>query len=148
MKKIMVVDDDPDILYTVRIILERGGYGVIRASSGRECLDILDREIPDLILLDIMMPGMDGWDVLKEIRRREDLKTIPVAMLTAKSFSGGSVKKRDIKGLLEYVVKPFSKEKLTESQLKDRGSRFFWIDKPFTGDDLIRKVEAIFECTS
>jgi two-component system response regulator VicR len=148
MKRVMVVDDDLDLIYVVKKTLEKNGYEVIGASSGEECLEILENMVPDLILLDIMMPGMDGWDVLKEIRGNDRLKSIPVAMITARSFSRNTVKKRDIKSLLDYVVKPFTKERMTEAQLLNRGTKFFWIDKPFKKEDLLEKVQTIFECVT
>ena len=147
MRSIMVVDDDPDVLFTVGKVLEHSGYHVTPANSGKECIEKLLQKVPDLILLDIMMPDMDGWEVLKEIRGKMALNSLPVAMLTAKSFSENTLRNRDFKGLIEFVVKPFTKEKMTESQLIDRGSNFFWIDKPFTREGLLQKVEKIFDCT-
>jgi CheY-like chemotaxis protein len=143
----MVVDDDPDVLFTVGEVLKKSGYQVMKAGGGEECIDLLLQKVPDLLLLDIMMPDMDGWEVLKEIRGKMDLYSLPVAMLTAKSFSENTLVSQDLKGLIEFVVKPFTKEKMTESQLINRGSNFFWIDKPFTREGLLQKVETIFDCT-
>ena len=84
-RKIMVVDDDPDILYTVGVFLQREGYETVTASSGEECLEMLEDMKPDLILLDVMMPGFTGWETCAEIKGKEDTSDIPVAMLTVKT---------------------------------------------------------------
>ena len=67
-KKIMVVDDEPDILFTVGQMLEISGYEVIKATDGKDCLNKLNEVIPDLVLLDIMMPEISGWDVAAKIK--------------------------------------------------------------------------------
>jgi two-component system response regulator VicR len=82
-KKIMVVDDEPDTVDLVKLVLEIEGFEVMTAYSGKECLGKLKEEKPDGVLLDIMMPGMDGWEVFKKIRER--YKDLPVAMLTVKN---------------------------------------------------------------
>jgi len=104
-KKIMVVDDEPDILTTVGKILELNGYEVITAVNGRDCLSKLNANTPDLILLDIMMPEMNGWDVAARIKENPRWNTIPIVFLTAKgdvmSKSMGSLAAED------YITKPF-----------------------------------------
>lgn len=111
--KIMTVDDEPDIRFLVRRILEKAGYEVIEAGSGEECLEKLKKERPDLILLDIMMPGLNGWETLKKIRAKEEWKPIPVAMVTVKSILPEmQSKSMDIGELVDYVEKPFTRETL------------------------------------
>jgi CheY-like chemotaxis protein len=83
-KTIMVVDDNPDIITIVKTILEGKGYKVFSASSGAELLNLLDNQKPDLIILDIMMPEMDGLEVLTRLKSVTDTATIPVILLTAK----------------------------------------------------------------
>ena len=104
-KKIMVVDDEPDILITVSQMLELNGYEVIKAVDGEDCLDKLSHVIPDLVLLDIMMPGMSGWDVAAKIKENPSWTGIPIVFLTAKgdvmSVGMGSITAED------YIVKPF-----------------------------------------
>lgn len=112
MSRILVVDDEKDVVYVVRRILEDIGHKVLGAGSGGECLEILKKDKPDLILLDIMMPGLDGWQTLELIRRQEGLLNIPVAMLTAKSLTPETAAREDIKELFDYIEKPFSKESL------------------------------------
>jgi len=104
-KKIMVVDDEPDILTTVGKILELNGYEVIRAVDGRDCLSKLSANTPDLILLDIMMPEMSGWDVAARIKENPRWNTIPIVFLTAK----GDVMSKGMGSLAaeDYITKPF-----------------------------------------
>jgi CheY-like chemotaxis protein len=109
---IMVIDDEEDILFIVKRILDGMGHKTIMASSGKEALEKLKEEIPDLILLDIMMPYLDGWETLKRIRDRDELKNIPVSMLTAKSLTPETSTRIDIKELVDYIEKPFTKETL------------------------------------
>jgi two-component system alkaline phosphatase synthesis response regulator PhoP len=104
-KKIMIVDDEPDILTTVGKILELDGYEVIRAVDGRDCLSKLNADTPDLILLDIMMPEMSGWDVAARIKENPRWNTIPIVFLTAK----GDVMSKGMGSLAaeDYITKPF-----------------------------------------
>jgi DNA-binding response OmpR family regulator len=109
-KKIMVVDDEPDILFTVGQMLEVNGYEVIKAEDGKECLDKLNQIIPDLVLLDIMMPEMSGWDVAAKIKEKPEWSNIPIVFLTAK----GDTMSVGIGGLAaeDYITKPFDIEDL------------------------------------
>lgn len=86
MSKILIVDDNEEILQVFGNMLERGGYEVMVADSGLTCLEILKDEKPDLILMDVVMPGMNGWDVVKEIKNDEANNDIIVSMLTVKSL--------------------------------------------------------------
>jgi len=101
--KILLVDDDPDILKLLQTFLESGGYSTITARDGREALKYLDEERPDLVLLDVIMPGMDGWAVLKQIRERSSL---PVMMLTAKDATTDTIQGFSL-GADDYITKPF-----------------------------------------
>jgi DNA-binding response OmpR family regulator len=107
----MVVDDDADIVDMTRMILEEGGYRVLPARSGAEALRALERARPDLILLDINMPGMDGWRVLRLLKLDERTTGIPVAMFSIK------VQVRDKmigmqEGACDFISKPFSCDEL------------------------------------
>lgn len=111
-KKIMVVDDEPDTVDLVKLVLETEGFEVITAYSGEECLKKLEDTLPDAILLDVMMPEMDGWEVFKKVR--EDYKNLPVAMLTVRNqdidkMLGLHVLKAD-----DYITKPFGRKDLVE----------------------------------
>lgn len=94
-KKIMVVDDEPEVIRLVRNMLGKEGYQVIEAHSGQECLDKLRKEKPDLVLLDVIMPGMDGWEVCKRIREDERTRDTRVAMVTVKSEDKDKIKSFD-----------------------------------------------------
>lgn len=111
-KKIMIVDDEEDIRVSVGQIFEVDGYEVIKAVDGNDCLNKLEREIPDLVILDIMMSGMNGWDVAARIKENPKWNEIPIVFLTAK----GDEMSIGMGGLAseEYVVKPFDIIKLKE----------------------------------
>ncbi len=104
-REILVVDDIPEMIEVVQAIFEERGYKVSGALSGEECLKKLKKKKPNLILLDLRMPGMDGWDVLKEIKRNKDTKGIPViAYTTVGGLDQETLRER---GVDEYIVKPF-----------------------------------------
>ncbi|MBI5253434.1 MAG: response regulator [Euryarchaeota archaeon] len=111
----MVVDDEPDIRYLLRKMLEKEGYEVTEARDGRECLEKLKKERPDLILLDIMMPGMFGWEVSKRIKEDEATKSIPVAMLTVRTSEEDKVKSLEESLADWHISKPMDREKLMET---------------------------------
>lgn len=83
MKKILLVDDDPDFVEGARMVLEKSDFEVVTASSGKECLERIRMEKPDLIILDIMMPKKSGFEVCKELKSNIEYNRIPVVMLTA-----------------------------------------------------------------
>lgn len=109
-KKVMIVDDEKDIRELFTSILE-DSYSIIEASGGKECLEKLKTEKPDTILLDILMPKMDGWQVLKEIKENKELRDIPVIMLSSVKPEL-SVVEKEIAG---YLVKPVSKHALVNA---------------------------------
>ncbi|MGI8702916.1 MAG: response regulator, partial [Candidatus Limnocylindrales bacterium] len=82
MKTVLVVDDEPNIVELVRLYLEKDGFAVVSARSGGEALELHERHDPDLVVLDVMLPGLDGWEVTRELRRRGDT---PILMLTARA---------------------------------------------------------------
>jgi CheY-like chemotaxis protein len=103
---ILVVDDEPDIVKLVSISLKLSDFNVITAASGPETLEILKTQRPDLVLLDIMMPEMSGYEVCRTIKASPDLKDIPVVMLTAKGQKGDAEKGYEA-GADDYIIKPF-----------------------------------------
>jgi DNA-binding response OmpR family regulator len=111
MPRILVVDDEPDVVRLVEFRLQREGFEMLTATDGRSGLDLLDTEKPDLIILDIMMPLMDGMEVLREIRSHRGTSRIPVIMLTAKTASVTVDEARQL-WVSDYVMKPFDPEKL------------------------------------
>jgi DNA-binding response OmpR family regulator len=110
MKKIMVVDNEPDIVDLTRTVLELGGYQVVTAYSGEECLRLLDKEKVDLVLLDIMMPGMSGWDVFNRINKKSP--KIKVAFMSVLEISDKRKQVLIDEGLADYIMKPFDKDTL------------------------------------
>jgi DNA-binding response OmpR family regulator len=117
---VLVVEDDMDIQRLVRLLLERAGYAVRGAGDGNEALRVLFSERPDLIVLDIGLPGMDGWQVLERVR---DLSDVPVLMLTAQGDELDKV--RGLRaGADDFVTKPFGRQELVarvEALLRRRG---------------------------
>ena len=112
MKKvILTVDDEEHILELISYNLERNGYEVLKALTGEEALEILDQHQVDLVLLDRMLPGIDGIEVLKQIRGDKNKKDLPVILLTAKSEEFDKVVGLEI-GADDYICKPFGVHEL------------------------------------
>src|SRR6266705_6993610 len=108
---VMVVDDDADILDVTRLALGGGGYSVLPTRSGPDALRTLEQSRPDLILLDINMPGMDGWQVLRMLKVDDRTTSIPVAMFSIKMEVRDRLHGMQ-EGALDYITKPFSCEEL------------------------------------
>lgn len=106
-EKILVVDDEEDILELVRYNLDREGYAVMCANSGEAALDAAGAEVPDLIILDLMLPGIDGLDVARRLRQQPATAEVPIVMLTAKGEEADVVAGLEL-GADDYVTKPFS----------------------------------------
>ena len=109
--RILVVDDQRDILDLTATVLAAGGYGVTAVDSGVEALDRLARETFDLVLLDINMPEMDGWETLRLIRADELLADLPVVMFSVKGELRDKVQGMQ-EGALDYITKPFEVDQL------------------------------------
>ena len=107
MKKILVVDDDPYILMSLEFLMKKEGYDVKVARNGKEALEIVDKEVPVLVLLDIMMPDVDGYAICKHIKTTKKLKDISVVFLSAKSRESDIQKGYDL-GASLHITKPFS----------------------------------------
>jgi two-component system, OmpR family, phosphate regulon response regulator PhoB len=108
---ILVVDDEPDIAAMVAYHLARESYRVRTVGDGDEALEAMERERPDLVVLDLMLPGMSGLDVLRELRGRPELESIPVILLTARREEDDRVEGLSL-GADDYVSKPFSPQEL------------------------------------
>jgi DNA-binding response OmpR family regulator len=115
VSKIMVVDDEVKILGIVRELLQEEDYEVMVADSGKMCLEILENKKPDLILMDVMMPHMDGWETVKKIKEDESNKDIKISMLTVKSTSDDMVKSLEDVGADWHLTKPINRTKLIEA---------------------------------
>lgn len=120
MVRVLVIDDEPDVILLCRVNLEFEGHEVLEAGSGEEGLAIAEREVPDLIVLDIMLPRQDGFSVLRQLHERESTKDIPVVLLTAKAREDDQIRGWRT-GADEYVTKPFSPVALTEAVARVAG---------------------------
>lgn len=117
-KRIVVVDDDSMNLRMAEFILQKDGYEVCKLESGAACLDYLEKDIPDMILLDVQMPIMDGFATLEAIRAKEENANIPIAFLTA-SADENTVEKAKMLGVENCVKKPFLPQDLLECVKKN-----------------------------
>jgi len=112
--KILVVDDDEHILRSLSQYLELEDFNVVSASSGPEALALFAKEKPDLLVLDVMMPGMDGFQVLETLRKDPETAGVPVLMLTARDQHNDILKGYQM-GATSYLVKPFNLDELVEA---------------------------------
>jgi CheY-like chemotaxis protein len=106
-RRVLVVDDEPDVLLLCRVNLEFEGYEVVEASDGVQAMERLREQRFDVVLLDVMMPKMDGWQVLEAVKADDELKEIPVVMLTAKVQDQDQIRGWS-QGAADYITKPFS----------------------------------------
>jgi len=115
LKSILCIEDEPEMIDLIRLILGRRGFEVKGATGGVEGLKMIHDEKPDLILLDLMMPDMDGWEVYQQIKADEKTKGIPVIVVTAKAQSIDKVLGLHIAKVDDYIAKPFSPQDLLNS---------------------------------
>jgi two-component system response regulator VicR len=121
-KRVVCIEDEPEMIDLVRLILGRKGFDVIGANGGIEGLETVQRERPDLVLLDLMMPDMDGWEVYQQMKADDDLRNIPVVVVTAKAQSIDKVLGLHIAKVDDYITKPFGPQELLESVEKIIGA--------------------------
>ena len=131
-KKILVVDDEPRMIGFIRMNLELENHHVIEANNGLQALDAIRTQLPDLVLLDVMMPELDGFETLRMLREFSD---IPVIMLTAKGEESDKVTGLEL-GADDYITKPFGTRELT-SRIK---AIFRRLEKPTT-DELVLRID-------
>ncbi|MCU7809531.1 MAG: response regulator [Candidatus Thiodiazotropha sp. (ex Semelilucina semeliformis)] len=112
-KKILIVDDEPNIVLSVEFLMKRSGYDVVTATDGQQALDLLAEVDPDLMILDVMMPRKNGFEVCAEIRADQQFLKLPILMLSAKGREA-EVKKGLSLGAVAYITKPFSTHELVE----------------------------------
>ena len=115
VKTIVYIEDENEMIDLVKLILSRKGYQVIGAVGGREGLEVVREQIPDLVLLDLMMPDIEGWNVYQQIRADEATKHIPVIIITAKAQNIDKVLGLHIAKVDDYISKPFSPQDLVTS---------------------------------
>lgn len=112
-RKILVVDDDPTMVKLINVNLKLNNYSVVEAVSGEQALEVIQTEPLDLVVLDIMMPGVDGWEVLRRIRSNTETQEMPVILVTAKTQDSDVIRGWEL-GADEYVIKPFNPLLLVE----------------------------------
>ena len=115
VKRILCIEDEPEMIDLIRIILGRRGFEVKGATGGREGLQMIRDDHPDLVLLDLMMPDMDGWEVYQQMKADEKTRNIPVIIATAKAQNIDRVLGIHIAKVDDYVTKPFSPQDLLAS---------------------------------
>ena len=108
-KKILIVDDEEQLALAVKIRLQSKGYQVLTAPDGRQALELIAQQQPDLVILDILMPVMDGYSCLRELNRRFGRGRLPVIILTARDRMKDLF---ELEGIEDYVIKPFDHEDL------------------------------------
>jgi two-component system response regulator VicR len=114
-KTIICIEDEPAMIELVKLILTSRGYKVMAAMGGQEGLDMIQKAKPDVVLLDLMMPDMNGWDVYQQMKADEYMKTIPVIVVTAKAQNIDKVLGLHIAKVQDYITKPFSPAQLLRS---------------------------------
>jgi DNA-binding response OmpR family regulator len=117
-KRILCIEDEAEMIELMRLVLEREGFEVIGAMGGEQGLKVVKTEKPDLILLDLMMPGMDGWEVYRQMRADRELADIPVVIVTAKAQSIDKVLGLQVAKVADYITKPFGPKDLLGSVQK------------------------------
>jgi len=114
-KRVLCIEDHPEMIELIRLILGRQGFDVDGAEGGREGLQAMQESPPDLVLLDLMMPDMDGWEVYRQIKANDQLKEIPVIAVTAKAQGIDRVLGLHIAGMDDFITKPFGPRELVAS---------------------------------
>ncbi len=114
-KKIVYIEDDLEMTYLIKMILERKGYEIISTNDGMEGFEVIEREKPDLVLLDLMMPNIDGWDIYHQLKSNENTNQIPVIVISAKAQPIDKVLGMQIAKVNNYISKPFKPQELLES---------------------------------
>jgi DNA-binding response OmpR family regulator len=117
-RRVVYIEDEPEMVDLVRLILKRKHFEVFGAGGGREGLDTVRKILPDVILLDLMMPDMDGWEVYQQLKADEATRAIPVIVVTAKAQSIDKVLGLHIAKVDDYISKPFSPKELVDSLQK------------------------------
>ena len=113
--RVVYIEDDQEMIDLVVLILTRRGYQVKGAQGGRNGLDLIFQDPPDLILLDLMMPGMDGWEVYQQLKSNETTRNIPVIIVTAKAQAIDRVLGLHIAKVDDYIAKPFRPQELIDA---------------------------------
>ena len=143
-KRLLLIDDEPDLILLVKDYLEFRGYEVITAENGREALEVLEQEIPDMIICDVMMPEMDGYAFVNQVRQEERTSWIPILFLSAKGQSQDKIKGLNI-GADVYMVKPFEPEELVAQVEASLKQAFRQRQQTGGGNDSESKIQVPFD---
>jgi DNA-binding response OmpR family regulator len=136
INRVLYFEDEQDMVDLVRLVLSREGYTVEGASEGRAGLAAIREFSPDIILLDLMMPDMDGWEIYRQLKKDEDTKDIPVIIVTAKAKSIDKVLGSEVEKVDDYIIKPFSPRDLVErvsgvlSECNESGEDYKTVNSP------------------
>ncbi len=122
-KQVVCIEDDPEMIELIRLILNRSGIQVHGAAGGEEGLKMIMELRPALVLLDLMMPDMDGWEVYQQMKADETMRDIPVIVVTAKAQSIDKALGLHIAKVDDYIAKPFSPQELLDSVEKILGKK-------------------------
>jgi len=117
-KRILIVEDEPELQRAIQLILDLDGYATLTARGGAEGLQMLDQQPVDLLILDLMMPGVDGWEVLRQLKGQGKMEILPVILLTAKDQSIDKMLGLKVFGARDYITKPFERKDLLERVAK------------------------------
>ncbi|NBC95302.1 MAG: response regulator [Deinococcus-Thermus bacterium] len=140
--RVLVVEDEPDQQELLRFNLSRDGYDVACANDGREAMDMIRNQAPDLVVLDLMLPGMDGLEVCKQIRRESEMAHLPIVMLTAKAEDSDVVTGLEL-GADDYVTKPYSPRVLLARVKAVLRGRHAKAGEEGTGEQVIRHKDLV-----
>ncbi|WP_435136966.1 response regulator transcription factor [Pseudopelagicola sp. nBUS_19] len=113
-KSVLLIEDEPNIIEAISFILSRDGWSVSTHSNGHDAVDVVLRNVPDLLILDVMLPGKSGYDILRDLREADTTSNLPVLMLTAR----GQLKDREMAervGASRFMTKPFSNAEVLEA---------------------------------
>lgn len=136
IKNILHVEDNKDTRTAVKLMLKGHGFNVVGAANGKECLNLLEKEKPDIILLDIMMPDMSGWDVFQKIIKNKQLRRTKVVFLSVLPVLDKKIREMYKRGIAGYIMKPF-----TEQELVGKIKKLTKEKKKPTAKDFIKRIE-------
>ncbi|HDQ16402.1 MAG TPA: response regulator [Bacteroidetes bacterium] len=122
--KVMIVDDEPDVLCSLKLVLEKNNYDVITATDGGECLKHLEKGFKGIILMDLMMPNMDGWETIVEIVKRGYMKNVAISIITGKGTKDFQKMSNLASYIFDYLAKPLNVEQLITSV--ERCNRYYY----------------------
>ena len=123
VKRILCIEDEPEMIDLIRLILSRRGFDVQGAAGGVEGIKLVREMLPDLVLLDLMMPDMDGWEVYQQMKAEDSTRNIPVIVVTAKAQNIDKVLGLHIAKVDDYIAKPFGPQELMDSVEKILGKK-------------------------